>query len=182
MTKERLREYQKLKHEQQQIREQLDKVEAVLFYPKNQQLTGMPSAPVDGNPQEDLAIHHIELVEKYKTKMAELAEEQLAIEKAIDTLDPTARMLMRYRYIDGLQWEEVCIKICYSWRQTHRLHGEALLKLKEMEGETPQELKKPKEQDPCKDCEPCVSYPDGCDGCNECGEGCCHCCRYGDDY
>lgn len=133
MTKERLRNYQKLKHEQQQIQDQLTKVEAVLYYPKNQQLTGMPSAPAEGNPQEDLAIHHIELLEKYKAKMAELAAEQLAIEKAIDTLDPTARMLLRYRYLDGLPWEEVCVKINYSWNHTHRLHGAALQKLKELE-------------------------------------------------
>ena len=133
MTKERLREYQKLKHEREQLRHQIDEIEAALYYPKIQKLTGMPSAPVDGNPQEDLAIRHIELVERYKAKMAEMAAEQLAIEEAIDTLDPTARMLLRYRYIDGLPWEEVCVKINYSWNHTHRLHGAALLKLKELE-------------------------------------------------
>lgn len=130
MTKERLRNYQAIKREREQLRQQLDEIEAALYYPKIQRLNGMPSAPVEGNPQEDLAIHHIELQERYKAKMDELAAEQLAIEAAIEQLEPMARMLMRHRYLDGLKWEEVCLKLNYSWRQTHRLHGEALKQLR----------------------------------------------------
>lgn len=134
MTKERLRNYQNLKREQQQLRHQLDVVEAALYYPKVQQLDAMPhGGRTDGNPQEDLAIHHIELVERYKAKLWELAEEQLEIEKAIEPLDPTSRMLLRYRYLDGLKWEEVCCQMGYSWRQTHRLHGDALQRLRASE-------------------------------------------------
>jgi hypothetical protein len=39
---------------------------------------------------------------------------------------------MRHRYIDGKSWEEVCVAISYSWRQTHNLHDQALNKLLEM--------------------------------------------------
>ena len=133
MTKERLRAYQKNKQEQEQLRQQLEEIEAALYYPKIQRLTAMPSAPVEGSPQEDLAIRHIELQERYRAKLEELAGEQLAIEKAIETLDQTQRLLMRYRYLEGLKWEEVCIKIGYSWTQTHEHHGRALQKLKEIE-------------------------------------------------
>ena len=132
MTKERLRAYQKNKQEQEQLRQQLEEIEAALYYPKIQRITDMPSAPVTGNPQEDLAIRHIELQERYRAKLEELAGEQLAIEKAIETLDQTQRLLMRYRYLEGLKWEEVCIKIGYSWTQTHEHHGRALQKLKEL--------------------------------------------------
>lgn len=131
MTKERLRNYQAIKREREQLRRSLDEIEAALYYPKIQQLTAMPSAPAKENPMEVMAIHHIELQRKYQEKLEELAEEQLAIEKAIEPLEPTARMLLRYRYIDGLKWEEVCVRLNYSWRQTHRLHGEALRRLKE---------------------------------------------------
>lgn len=34
--------------------------------------------------------------------------------------------LLRLRYIIGLSWEEVAVAIGYSWRQTHRIHGDAL--------------------------------------------------------
>lgn len=132
MTKERLRNYQKIKREREQLLHQLEELESALYSPKIQQLTGMPSStPAEGNPQENLAIHHIELQERYRAMLDELAQEQLAIEKAIEPLDPVLRTLLRYRYIDGLVWEEVCVKMSYSWRQTHYLHGQALAQLKE---------------------------------------------------
>jgi DNA-directed RNA polymerase specialized sigma24 family protein len=132
MTKERLRAYQSIKREREQILQRLEEVETALYYPKVQQLDAMPgSGTKEGNPQENLAIYHIELQDLYKAKLAEMAAEQLAIEKAIEPLEPTARMLLRYRYLDGLKWEEVCCRLNYSWRQTHRLHGEALQKLRE---------------------------------------------------
>lgn len=131
MTKERLRKYQDIKKEREQLRHQLEEIEAALYYPKAQRLTGMPSHHAEGNPQETLAIHHIELQEKYNAKLEELAAEQLAIENAIESLDEVDRMLLRYRYIDGLKWEEVCVKIGYSWTQTHEHHGRALRKLRE---------------------------------------------------
>lgn len=133
MTKERLRNYQNIKKEREQLRHQLEEIEASLYYPKIQQLTDMPAGggPKEGNPQEDMMLHHIELQERYRAKLEELAAEQLAIEEAIESLDETERMLLRYRYIDGLKWEEVCVKIGYSWTQTHEHHGRALQKLRE---------------------------------------------------
>lgn len=133
MTKERLRNYQNLKREQAQLREQLEKIEAALYYPKIQRITDMPTAPSKGNALEDMTARHLELQDRYKAKLEELAAEQLAIEQAIDTLDPTGRMLLRYRYIEGLTWEEVCVCMAYSWRQTHYIHARALDKLQEVE-------------------------------------------------
>lgn len=135
MTKERLRSYLELKNEHAQLRQQLEAIEAALYSPKAQRLTGMPAAQSHGNPMEDMAARHLELMDRYRAKMLELAEEQLAIEKAIEALEPTSRMLLRFRYLDGLPWEEVCVRMNYSWRQTHRLHSRALEALKEMEAD-----------------------------------------------
>ena len=133
MTKERLRNYQKIKREREQLERKLAEVETLLYYPKIPQLSDMPhGGSNEGNPQEDLAIHHIELQELYREKIDELAKEQLAIERAIEPLNSTARQLMRYRYLDGLKWEEVCVKMNYSWSQTHNIHGAAL---KQLQGE-----------------------------------------------
>lgn len=134
MTKERLRKYQLIKKEREQLRQKLEEVEAALYYPKVQQLTGMPgSGSKENNPQEDLAIYHMELQDLYKAKIDELAGEQLAIERAIEALEPTARMLMRHRYLEGLKWEEVCVKMNYSWSQTHEIHKKILIRLREDE-------------------------------------------------
>ena len=136
MTKERLRNYLDLKEEQAQLQQQIEAIEAALYSPKGQRLTGMPSAPSHGNAVEEMVAKHLQLMDRYRSKMTELAEEQLVIEKAIEALEPTARMLLRYRYIDGLAWEEVCVRMNYSWRQTHRLHSKALDALKEQEEKT----------------------------------------------
>ena len=126
MTKERLRRYRDLKNEYRQIIEKLETIEAVLLHPKAQRFTDMPKGPGGGSTMEDLAVKHMELQQRYTEKLDELAAEQLAIEKAIEPLEPIARTLMRYRYIDGLTWEEVCVRINYSWRQTHNIHSRAL--------------------------------------------------------
>lgn len=136
MTKERLKKYQEIKHEREQLQQRLEEVEAALYSAKAQPPTGMPSSGSrpEGSALENLSIYHMELQERYKAKLAELAAEQLAIEQAIEPLDPLFRMLLRYRYIDGLKWEEVCVKMNYSWRQTHTLHGRALQQLRELTG------------------------------------------------
>lgn len=135
MTKERLKRYLEIKGEQDQLRQQIESIEAVLYAPKTQRLTGMPTASSHGNHVEDMAAKHLELVDTYRAKLLELAEEQLAIEKAIEALEPMARMLLRFRYIDGLEWEPICVRMSYSWRQVHRLHSNALTALKERGGD-----------------------------------------------
>lgn len=135
MTKERLRNYSALKREKAQILAMLEELETAMYSPKPQQLTGMPSAPSpSGGATEAMVARHAELVERYQAKLAELTEELHAIEDAIAQLDSTERALLRWRYIEGLKWEEVCVCLSYSWQQTHRIHSRALRRLQEMGG------------------------------------------------
>lgn len=131
MIKERLRNYANLKEEREQLRRQLEELEATLYYPKIQRLNGMPSAPSKENTLELMVARHVELQEKYAAKIAEMTAEMIQLEAAIEKLEPTARMLLRYRYMDGLKWEEVCVRMNYSWMQTHRIHAAALNQLKD---------------------------------------------------
>ena len=136
MTKERLRRYREIKKEARQIRDKLEEIESRLYSPKGQLLTGMPSAPPPGGGTvtEALIDRHAQLVQMYRDQLTVLEEEQLAVETAIASLeDSTARQLMRYRYIDGLKWEEVCIRIKYGWAQTHDIHSKALKQLRAQE-------------------------------------------------
>ena len=68
----------------------------------------------------------------YEEKLADLIDGQLKIEKAIESLNPTERELIRLRYIDGADWTEVAATIHYEWTQTHRIHARALDKLKNL--------------------------------------------------
>lgn len=130
MTKERLRRYGALRLEAAQLRDRLSEVEAAMQAPQGQQLTGMPcSGSGESRTAEALTVQHLTLLEHYRDKLTALAAEQLAIEQAIDTLGQQERMLMRYRYLDGLSWEEVCAAMHYSWRQVHRIHASALRQL-----------------------------------------------------
>jgi RNA polymerase sigma factor (sigma-70 family) len=131
MTKEELKKYQALKREQAQIEEMLWELQATMTAPKTAKIDGEPRGPSSGAGLENIVAKHLELEERYNAKLAEIIALRLAIEQAIDTLEPTERQLMRHRYIDGLTWEEVCVKMTYSWRQTHRIHGRALNKLRD---------------------------------------------------
>lgn len=127
MTKEQLRKYQAIKRERQQLERMLQELELEMSAPGSPRLDGMPRNPSQGgNSLANMVARHMELQERYRAKLQELTEAQLAIEQAIATLEPTERALMRYYYIEGLTWEEVCVCINYSWRQTHRIHAKAL--------------------------------------------------------
>lgn len=131
MTKEELKKYQALKREQTQIEEKLWELDATYGDPKTAKMDGMPHGSPSGAGLERIVARYTELKERYYAKLADIIAQQIAIEDAIDSLSPTERQLLRYRYIDGLEWEAVCVKMTYSWRQTHRIHGRALARLRD---------------------------------------------------
>ncbi len=46
--------------------------------------------------------------------------------------DPILRELLSLRYISGDEWEQIAESMNYSVRQTYRLHGKALAKIKDV--------------------------------------------------
>lgn len=133
IVKRRLNSYRDLQAEHLQLREELRRLEMLMDSPGGSNLDGMPKAPGAGNPIERMVVKHLTLLDTYKEQIARLVEEQSRIEALIETLDPTERRLARFRYIDGLNWDTVCERMCYSWRQTHRIHGRMLDKLVDAE-------------------------------------------------
>lgn len=133
MTKQELKHllhsYRDLLAEYEQIKDELAKVEAFMEAPRTSNLDGMPRSPGGGDPILGVVSHHIALQERYRAQLHRLAAAQAAIENMIEGLEPGERRLMRCRYIDGMTWEEVCVRIGYSWRQTHNIHAKILDKL-----------------------------------------------------
>lgn len=128
--KRQLNSYRDLKAEQLQLQEELKRLELLLGSPTGSNMDGMPrSSSEPSSPVERIAIKHMTLEEKYQTKLEQLASAQIEIEEMIEKLEPTERRLARYRYIEGLTWEEVCVCMNYSWRQSHRIHGKMLDRL-----------------------------------------------------
>lgn len=130
MTKKELQSYRMLVLECEQISELLRETESYLYTPRTGQLSGMPQSSGFGKETEEKAIRGMELRERYQNQISELFQRQLAIEKALECLPPTEKILMRLRYIRGLRWEDICQEMHYSWKQIHRIHAAALEKIK----------------------------------------------------
>lgn len=99
---------------------------------KSPAITGMPGGHSPDMDKLGNVLWKIQEKEiRYLAKLDIILNEEKEIEGVIDSLkDSRERTIMRYRYISGLEWEEVCVKSHYSWQHTHRLHAEALKKLK----------------------------------------------------
>ncbi len=71
------------------------------------------------------------LADCYAEKASQLLKIQLEIEKAINQLSKDShRILLRERYINHMSWKQIAQEMNYEPRQVFRLHGKALLSLK----------------------------------------------------
>lgn len=133
MTKKDLQNYRARKREAQNLSELIAELESQMASPRSQRLSGMPSGGhSDPDKMSGLVARHSELLELYRQNRQTLIEAQTSIEHTIASLEPTERELLRRRYIQGEQWDEIAMKMSYSPRQIHRIHGSVLCKLKQM--------------------------------------------------
>ena len=128
MTKDYLKEHIDKLAEADQLKDELDSLYIML---KSPAITGMPSAhPADKDKIGSVVAKIEEKEARYLGKLNVIYDEEKEIEKAIESLkDARERTVMRYRYISGLKWEEICVKAHYSWQHIHGLHADALKKL-----------------------------------------------------
>lgn len=132
--KRKLSRYNSLTFERLQLEEQLARLEATATAPKVQALDGMPKGSSGGDAMAGIVAELVSLEQKYKEKLSQIVAAQTEVENLIESLDPIERRLLRCRYLEGMVWEEVCVEMGYSWRQTHNIHARALDKLVAMEG------------------------------------------------
>lgn len=133
--KKQLNSYNDLEKERRQILAERERILARLG-PGGQNMDGMPRNQGRGDALANGVAAAADLLTLYEAKARELARAQADIEALIADLEPTERMLARFRYIQGHTWEDVCEDMAYSWRQVHRIHGRLLDRL------TAAELKK----------------------------------------
>lgn len=128
--KRKLHSYNATRWECKQIEEQLEQLRATIEAPRSQAMDGMPHGSRGGDAMAGIVAELVGLQEKYTDKLHRLNAALAEVEDMIDGLeDPVERRLMRCRYIEGKVWEEVCVEMNYSWRQTHNIHSKALDKL-----------------------------------------------------
>ena len=135
MEKDDFKSYRALVREVQQLRDQLRVLEASLYSPTGQRFSTTPrAASGPKKTMDDAVAGHIRLETLYRSQLAEKENRQAYIERALTHLDMSERLVMRFRYIEGRSWPGVVRemqKLGYSERTAYRLHGSALLKLKE---------------------------------------------------
>lgn len=128
-TKEWLKQYIPLSREVMQLEKRLEEMESTLYYPKSPNWDGMPRASGTSDPTGRIVQQKEAVLELYTKKRKTLTAMLMEIEDAMKVLTPTERMLVRYRYMDGMTWEEICVTMKYSWTHIHRIHSAALIKL-----------------------------------------------------
>lgn len=126
MTKERLRRYIWLKQECRQLQAYLERIRNDMSVATSPRLTGMPHAK-DPKGLDEIVIRYEEICGKYEKQLKRYQQETVAIENAIEGVqDPRLRLILRYKYMDGLKWETIADIMRYDVRWIYRLHGEAL--------------------------------------------------------
>lgn len=129
MTKEGLKEYILIKKEIVQLEEQIMKLNEQKTSIKSQVITDMPVGSGEGREILDILVSIEEAIDKLNKNRVKLVSTLMEIENLIEGLDATERVLMRYRYINDLKWEQIALNMNYSWRQVHRIHNEILKKI-----------------------------------------------------
>ncbi len=129
MTKEGLKEYILIKKEIAQLEEQIMKLNEQKTSIKSQVITDMPVGSGEGREILDILVSIEEAIDKLNKNRVKLVSTLMEIENLIEGLDATERVLMRYRYINDLKWEQIALNMNYSWRQVHRIHNEILKKI-----------------------------------------------------
>ncbi len=93
-------------------------------------LSQAPGGGESGSPIERPMDKVLEIDEEINREIDELQTVRQEIRAALNQLeDENLKLLMEYRYIDGLTWEQIAEKMDYSRQWVTSLHGTALLKI-----------------------------------------------------
>ena len=129
--------YRALRLEVCQLKDYVDMLDRALSSVPIPQYSFTPKAPHSGGSSlASRVARYLEMKELFETQRAEAEAQVLAVERAIQSLaDPSERLVMRLRYLEGRSWASVVSKLQpegYSERQVYYIHGAALKKLREV--------------------------------------------------
>lgn len=129
--KEYLKSYRKIGRELRSLSEEINQLRLSQIMPGIVS-DGLPKSS-GGSDLSGYAARLDELERKLREKAAELYKRQTEIEANISAMkDANERTVLRNYYLCGMPWERVAGEMGYSWRQIHRIHGEALIHFEKM--------------------------------------------------
>ena len=89
---------------------------------------------IGSNPNRNIEAPFVKTIEKIweleqriNGQILKLVELQTEIDEAINRLaDPAERLLLKYRYLNGMEWNDIAETMYVSYRTVHRIHASAL--------------------------------------------------------
>lgn len=108
-----LARYQFLKMEIEQLDEQIERLEALATSPRISNYSGMPRGGqvTDGM---DIVAKIADLKDLYYFRIGEFLDVQAQAEKELEQLGIEERVVVRYKYIDGMRNADIAERIHYS--------------------------------------------------------------------
>ena len=123
--KEYLKSYRRAVKREQDILEEIQRLRLDKMFP-SVVCDGMPPGSSHSDLSDYMAIMD-EQIELLKEERLEKVRCYQRIERQIRQMEnEDEREVLRLRYIKGLKWEEVALKMNYSWKWVHKIHGRAL--------------------------------------------------------
>lgn len=127
--KEYLKSYRRAIKREQDILDEIQRLRLDKMFPSVLN-DGMPHGSNHSDLSDYAAILD-EQIEFLKEERLERVRCYQKIERQIRQMEnEDEQEVLRLRYILGMKWEEVAVKMGYSWKQTHRIHSSALKKFK----------------------------------------------------
>ena len=127
--KEYLKSYRRAIKREQDILDEIQRLRLDKMFPSVVN-DGMPH----GSSHSDLSDYAVildEQIDLLKEERLERVRCYQKIERQIRQMEnEDEQEVLRLRYILGMKWEEVAVKMGYSWKQTHRIHSSALKNFK----------------------------------------------------
>lgn len=123
--KEYLWQYRKALQKEKEIEEEIYQLRMNKISPSLVQ-DGLPHGS-GGSDLSGYAAKIDELLRNLEKQMNKRIELRLRISREIESMsDETESLLLRYRYIQGLKWEDIALRMDYSWQHIHKIHAKAL--------------------------------------------------------
>lgn len=123
-----LQEYRTLQKEITQIEAQIDKLDALAQSPRIANITGMPRSGRVSDGM-DIAAKIADLRDKYYAKLGRLIDIRDDAEKNLESMGIEERVIIRYRYIDGLSRKDIAQRLFVSESTVKRRIKNAMRRL-----------------------------------------------------
>ena len=129
--KEYLSEYLKAKRKEQRILDQIQQLRMDKMFP-GIQYSDMPGGS-NMSDLSDFMVKMEELMDELKQDRLEAVNEYTKIYRDIRLVeDEREQEVLTYRYLEGMDWDNVCGMMEKKWSRVHEIHARALKNFKKV--------------------------------------------------